>query len=157
LAKALRPFRVLFVCSGNICRSPLAEAIFRGLVREAGLEDRFEIDSAGMHDYHEGDRADPRTCRVARRRGVDVTSIARPVKPRDFDHFDLLVAMDRGHQRQLLARGADPSRVRLMRDYDPTADSPDVPDPYYGGERGFEDVHDLLETACRGLLEELRK
>jgi protein-tyrosine phosphatase len=152
-----RPFRVLFVCSGNICRSPLAEAIFRAQVREAGLEDRFEIDSAGMHGYHEGDGADPRTCRTARRFGVDVTSISRPVRPSDLERFDLLVAMDRGHRRQLLAQGADPARVVLMRDYEPGADSPDVPDPYYGGESGFEAVHRLVEKACRGLLEDLRQ
>jgi protein-tyrosine phosphatase len=152
-----RPFRVLFVCSGNICRSPLAEAVFRAQVREAGLKARFEIDSAGMHGYHEGEGADPRTCRMAKRFGVDVTSISRPVRPRDLERFDLLVAMDRGHRRQLLAMGADPDRVVLMRDYEPEADGPDVPDPYYGGDQGFEAVHHLVVRACRGLLEDLRR
>lgn len=153
------PLRVLFVCSGNICRSPLAEALFRRLVAEEGLDHRFEIDSAGMHDYHEGDRADPRTRRVARRRGVDVTSIARRVSDADFERFDLIVAMDRGHRRALLSgAGAEhAAKIRMMREYDPAADGPDVPDPYYGeGDRGFEEVHAILEAACRGLLQSLK-
>jgi protein-tyrosine phosphatase len=153
------PLRVLFVCSGNICRSPLAEALFRHLAREAGQEDDFVVDSAGMHDYHEGERADPRTRRVGRRHGIDVTSIARPVTVADFDRFDLVVALDRGHRRQLLAL-APPGRaekVRLLREFDPQADGPDVPDPYYGDEQGFEDVHAIVEAACRGLLLSFRR
>lgn len=152
------PLRVLFVCSGNICRSPLAEALFRGLVAEAGLAHRFAVDSAGMHDYHEGERADPRTRRVGRRHGVDVTSVARPVEDADFDRFDLIVAMDRGHRRALLARAGSEraAKIHLMREYDPAADGPDVPDPYNGDDPGFEDVHAILEAACRGLLQALR-
>ena len=127
----MKPLHVLFVCSGNICRSPLAEALFKSLVEEAGLDDHFVIDSAGTHGYHEGDPADPRTRRVGERHGLDVTSIARAVVDADFDRFDLIVAMDRGHRRELVAR-AGPARakmIRLMRDYDPRAESPDVPDP----------------------------
>ena len=154
------PLRLLFVCSGNICRSPLAEALFVHLAREAGEESRFVVDSAGMHDYHEGERADPRTRRVARRHGIDVTSIARPVVAADFDRFDILVAMDRGHQRQLLslARGPEQAaKVRLLRELDPSADGPDVPDPYYGDEQGFEKVHAIVEAGCRALLGSLRR
>jgi len=149
--------RVLFVCSGNICRSPLAEAIFKSLAHEAGLAARFVVDSAGTHGYHEGDRADPRTRQVGRRHGLEVDSIARPVVDSDFDRFDLIIAMDRGHRRELSARaGAGPAaRIRMMREFDAGADSPDVPDPYYGGEDGFEAMYAILTPACAGLLESL--
>ncbi|MCL4820796.1 MAG: low molecular weight phosphotyrosine protein phosphatase [Vicinamibacteria bacterium] len=151
-----QPVRVLFVCSGNICRSPLAEAVFRKLAAEAGLAERFEIDSAGMHGFHEGEPADPRTRRVAKRHGYDVTSISRPVRGDDLERFDLIVAMDRSHKRELLARGgkACAGKIRLLREFDPGGD-PDVPDPYYGGERGFEDVQAIVEAGCRGLLNHL--
>ncbi len=151
-------FRLLFDCSGNICRSPLAEAIFKSLAAEAGLAVGFVVDSAGTHGYHEGDQADPRTRRVGRKHGLSVDSIAREVKDADFDRFDLIVAMDRGHRRELASR-AGPGRVasiRLMREFDPGASGPDVPDPYYGGEAGFEEMFSILEPACRGLLESLR-
>jgi protein-tyrosine phosphatase len=154
------PFRVLFVCSGNICRSPLAEAIFRHLAAAEGLDGRFEVDSAGTHGWHEGEPADPRARRVGQRRGLEVTSIARAVVAPDFEQFDLLVAMDRGHLRELRNRCPPPlrSRIRLMRDWDRRGQAePDVPDPYYDGEPAFEQVFDLLETCCRGLLDELRR
>ena len=149
--------RVLFVCSGNICRSPLAEAIFKSLADEAGLAARFVVDSAGTHGYHEGDQADPRTRQVGRRHGLEVDSIARPVADSDFDRFDLIIAMDRGHRRELMARaGAGrAARIRMMREFDAGADSPDVPDPYYGGEDGFEAMFAILTPACAGLLESL--
>jgi protein-tyrosine phosphatase len=155
----VRPFRILFVCSGNICRSPLAEAIFRKLADDAGLAERIEVDSAGTHSYHEGEPADPRTRRVGQRHGVRVASIAREVEERDFGRFDLIVAMDRGHLRQLASRGGavHRSKLRLMRDFDADASSPDVPDPYYGGEAGFEEVYAILHAACRALLEELQR
>jgi len=152
--------RLLFVCSGNICRSPLAEAIFRRLAEDAGRSGEFEVDSAGTHGWHEGDRADPRARKVGKRRGVDVTSLARPVEPQDFERFDLLLAMDRGHLRQLRARCPAPlrDRIRLMREFDhPQGDDLDVPDPYYSGEEAFEDVFDILDKSCRGLLDELTK
>lgn len=152
--------RLLFVCSGNICRSPLAEAIFRHLAEEAGHAGRFEVDSAGTHGWHEGDAADPRACKVGKRRGVDVTSIARPIEPQDFERFDLILAMDRGHLKQLRARCPVPlrDRIRLMREFDhPKGGGLDVPDPYYSDEKAFEDVFDLLEKSCRGLLAELTK
>jgi protein-tyrosine phosphatase len=158
--KAYSPRRLLFVCSGNICRSPLAEAIFRRLAAEAGLEDRFEVDSAGTHGWHEGDPADPRARRVGKRRGVEVTSIARPVVESDFERFDLILAMDRGHLRELRSRcpSALRDRIRLMRDFDhPSRDERDVPDPYYSGEEAFERVFDLLESCCRNLLAELER
>lgn len=150
--------RVLFVCSGNICRSPLAEAIFKSLAREAGLGPRFVVDSAGTHGFHEGDPADPRTRRVGRKHGLDVDSIARPVVDGDFDRFDLIIAMDRGHRRELMARaGAGrTATIRLMREFDPSSRDHDVADPYYGGEEGFETMYSVLVPACRGLLDALR-
>jgi protein-tyrosine phosphatase len=156
---ASTPYRVLFVCTGNICRSPLGEAILRHQVEEAGLQDRFAIDSAGTHGWHEGEPADPRARRVGRRRGVSVTSIAREVVRSDFDSFDLILAMDRGHLRELRRRCPEPlrGRIRLMREWDDPQDGDrDVPDPYYDGEEAFEEVFDLLETCCRRLLDEIR-
>ena len=150
--------RVLFVCSGNICRSPLAEAIFRSLVDEAGLTGRFVVDSAGTHAYHEGEKADPRTRNVGRRHGLHVDSIARRVVNEDFDRFDLILAMDRGHRGELRARAgaARHAAIRLMREFDPQARDQDVADPYYGGEEGFETMYAVLVPACRGLLDSLR-
>ncbi|MEO8499338.1 MAG: low molecular weight protein-tyrosine-phosphatase [Vicinamibacteria bacterium] len=153
-----QPSRILFVCSGNICRSPLAEAIFKSLAEEARLGSHFTVDSAGTHGFHEGDRADPRTRRVAHKHGLDVDSIARPVVDEDFDRFDLIIAMDRGHRRELVSRagaGRSPT-IRLMREFDPDAGDQDVADPYYGGEDGFENMYSVLMPACRGLLESLR-
>jgi len=154
-----KPLRLLFVCSGNICRSPLAEAIFRSLAQDAGLGERFELDSAGTHGYHEGELADPRTRRVGQRHGVKVTSIAREIDTDDLERFDLVVAMDRGHLRQLesMASAAQRAKLRLIRDFDPGGPGRDVPDPYYGGEAGFEQVYTILDAACRGLLEHLKR
>ena len=153
-----KPSRILFVCSGNICRSPLAEAIFKSLAENAGLGALFTVDSAGTHGFHEGDQADPRTRRVGRKHGLDVDSLARPVVDEDFDRFDLIIAMDRGHRRELMAmEGARrPAAIRLMCEFDPNARDQDVADPYYGGEDGFEKMYSVLMPACRGLLDFLR-
>jgi protein-tyrosine phosphatase len=154
--------RILFVCMGNICRSPTAEGVMRGLLREAGLEDAVEIESAGTGGWHAGEPPDARATEAAGRRGVVLEGAARQVTPADFEAFDLLVAMDRENLRELLARAPDEEaaeKVRLLREFDPAsadAGDLDVPDPYYGGERGFERVLDLVEAACRGLLAELR-
>jgi protein-tyrosine phosphatase len=150
--------RILFVCSGNICRSPLGEAIFRHLAEEAGKGDLFEVDSAGTHGWHEGEPADPRARKVGQRHGVQVTSLARPVESKDFERFDVIVAMDRGHLRELRSRCPVPlrDRIRLMREFDhPKGGDLDVPDPYYSGEKAFEHVYDLLDTCCRRLLADL--
>jgi protein-tyrosine phosphatase len=152
--------KILFVCMGNICRSPTAEGVMRSLVRDAGLEDRIEIDSAGTGGWHAGEPPDARATEAAHRRGITLAGAARQVVADDFDRYDLLVAMDRENLRGLLALAPDEeaaAKVRLLREFDPAADGDlDVPDPYYGGERGFETVLDLVQAACRGLLGELR-
>ncbi len=152
------PTRVLFVCLGNICRSPLGEGIFRHLVDEAGLDADFEIDSAGTGHWHVGSPPDPRARDVARRNGVDVESLrGRQVSSDDFRRFDHILAMDRQNLDELLRRrpaDAD-ADVRLLRAHDPEGGD-DVPDPYYGGRSGFDDVYTMIERCCRSLLGTLR-
>jgi protein-tyrosine phosphatase len=146
--------RVLFVCLGNICRSPTAEGVMRRLVREEGLEDRIEVDSAGTGGWHVGAPPDARATEAAARRGTELTGAARRFEPADFELYDLIVAMDAGNRRDLLRLAPDDearAKVRMFR-----ADGHDVPDPYYGGENGFEEVLDLVEEAARDLLAELR-
>ena len=153
---------LLFVCLGNICRSPTAEGVMRRMVDDAGLEDAIAIDSAGTGGWHVGAVPDPRSTDAARRRGVVLEGAARRVEPADFRRFDLLLAMDRENLSTLHALAPDEDarrRVRLLREFDPaSAGAPDldVPDPYYGGPRGFDDVLDLVERACAGLLDDLR-
>lgn len=148
-----RPMGVLFVCLGNICRSPLAEAIFLHKARQRGVLDRFRVDSAGLGGWHEGERADPRSIAVGAARGVEVLSIARKIRPEsDFRAFDWLIAMDRANVEGLVRAGAAGERVRLMLSFAPSP-VPEVPDPYTGTPRDFEQVFDLLEPACVGLLE----
>jgi protein-tyrosine phosphatase len=146
-----RNMRILFVCMGNICRSPTAEGVMRRLIEEAGLD--IEVDSAGTGGWHAGEPPDDRATLAARRRGVTLAGAARQVTPADFRRFDMLIALDRSNLRDLLALAPDEeaaAKVRLL-----VADA-DVPDPYYGGDRGFENVLDMVEAACRELLDELR-
>lgn len=153
------PVRVLFVCLGNICRSPMAEAVFRALVRDNGLEHRFEIDSAGTSDYHEGEPPDARAREVARRRGIQLTGRSRPIREDDLYRFDYVLVMDSENLRDVsrLAVTAElRAKVRRLREFDPAANGDlDVPDPYYGGREGFERVQEMLERACRGLLDHI--
>ena len=149
---------VLFVCMGNICRSPTAEGVFRKLVEERAAHLRIRIDSAGTHDYHVGEAPDPRSVAAAARRGVDLGHLrARMVEEADFERFDFVVAMDRLNREVLLDRSPEPyrERVRLMMEFAPSLAVEDVPDPYYGGPVGFERVLDLVEEAARGLLDEV--
>ena len=155
--------RILFVCLGNICRSPTAEGVMRRVVREEGLEDEFEIDSAGTGGWHVGNPPDARATESARRRGITLAGEARRVTRQDFEDYDLLLAADRENVDDLRAIAPDEharAKVRLLREFDPDIDPAhpdlDVPDPYYGGPDGFEDVLDLVEAACRGLLAEVR-
>jgi protein-tyrosine phosphatase len=150
--------KVLFVCTGNICRSPTAEGVFRHLVREAGLADRIAADSAGTHDYHVGEPPDPRACAAARARGYRIDDLrARKFSPRDFHQFDLVLAMDRGHHRFItrVMPVALAGRLRLFLDFAPELGVQDVPDPYYGSPEGFFEVLDLIEAGARGLLASL--
>ena len=154
--------KILFVCLGNICRSPTAEGVMRHVVREAGLEDRIEIDSAGTGGWHVGAPPDERATAAARRREIALEGAARKFTRADFDRFDLILAMDESNRRDLLAHAPDDAaraKVRLLREFDPASDGApdlDVPDPYYGGEQGFEHVLDLVDAATRGLLGRLR-
>jgi protein-tyrosine phosphatase len=149
---------VLFVCLGNICRSPTAEGVMRSLVEQAGLQERIEIDSAGTGAWHVGSPADARASATARARGVALESVARQVVLDDFEEFDLVLAMDSENLRALTRLASDEeqrARIRLLREFDPASEGAadlDVPDPYYGGEHGFEAVFDLVQAACAGLL-----
>lgn len=152
-----------FVCLGNICRSPTAAGVMRHLVAEAGLTHAVAVESAGTGGWHEGELPDDRARAEARARGVDIDDPARQFQPADFDRLDLVLAMDRENERNLLrlARRHDGddvggSKVRLLRSFDPAApDGAEVPDPYYGGVDGFAEVFDLIDAACRGLLDHL--
>ena len=144
--------RILFVCMGNICRSPTAEGVMRRLIEDEGLD--IEVDSAGTGGWHAGEPPDERATVAAQRRGVTLEGAARQVKESDFRRFDLLVAMDRGNLRDLLDLAPDEEAREKVRLLVPDAD---VPDPYYGGDRGFETVLDMDESACRELLDELRE
>jgi protein-tyrosine phosphatase len=154
--------RVLFVCLGNICRSPTAEAVMARLVAEAELEDAIELDSAGTGAWHVGSPPDARAADAAAARGVEMRGVARQVTAQDFEDFDLLIAMDAENRRNLRALAPSPeavAKVRMLREFDPAsagASDLDVPDPYYGGEDGFDRVLDLVEAACAGLLAKLR-
>ena len=154
--------RILFVCLGNICRSPTAEGVFRHLVREEGLDGKVQIDSAGTGGWHVGAPPDERAAEAARRRSIVLEGSARKFSSDDFARHDLILAMDAENARDLLAMAPDveaADKVRLMREFDPASDGSsdlDVPDPYYGGDDGFEHVLDLIDAAARGLIAQLR-
>jgi protein-tyrosine phosphatase len=151
-----REVRVLFVCTGNICRSPTAEGIFMKLVRDAGLHQRIVADSAGTHGYHVGEPPDRRTCQAATLRGYDLSTLrARKFERSDFHDFDLVLAMDRENHAHLsrLVPPSEGHKLKMMMQYAKRFREAEVPDPYYGGSRGFELVLDMLEDASRGLLE----
>ena len=143
---------ICFVCTGNICRSPSAALVLAELLRRAGLDDRVRVSSAGLGGWHAGNAIDPRAADVLSAHGYPVEHIAAQVGPGHLD-ADLLVAMDRGHDKALRRLADDPSRVRLLRSFDPdAAGDPDVPDPYYGGPEGFEEVLAMIEAAMPGLM-----
>jgi protein-tyrosine phosphatase len=151
----MRTHRILFICLGNICRSPMAVGVFRRLVEEQGLADRFEIDSAGLGDWHVGQAPDTRAQAAARARGLDISrQCARQVRPEDFAYFDLLLVMDRSNRAELacLAPLEARSKIRHFLDFAPEIGTKDVPDPFFGGAEGFDHALDLIEAAARGLL-----
>jgi len=153
-------YRILFVCTGNICRSPTAEGVFRHCINREGLSDRFVIDSAGTHGYHVGDPPDPRAIAVALARGIDMNDLrARLFVAGDFENFDLILAMDKGHHNIIRGLAGKSSRAKLAMflDFIPGTGSLEVPDPYYGDTREFEHVLDLIEQGAEGLLNHLKR
>jgi len=154
------PKSILFVCMGNICRSPAAEIIFRHQAREAGIEDQLHIDSAGTISYHAGNPPDPRMSETLRQRGYTVKGRARQVQAADLERFDLILTMDEDNLAEV--RSLDPSghkhaKIRPFVDYLTEHEAPRIPDPYYGGQKGFETVIELLEDGCRSLIETIQK
>jgi protein-tyrosine phosphatase len=150
--------KVLFVCMGNICRSPTAEGVFRHYVTQRGLHRHIHIDSAGTHSYHVGSEPDHRTQAAAKLRGFDLCSLrARRVSGGDFEQFDYILAMDRTNYEDLYRRSPAQHRhkIRLFLQYADGLKEDEVPDPYYGGDKGFEQVLDLVEAAAKGLLDKL--
>lgn len=150
--------RLLFVCLGNICRSPMAEGVFRRVAEEEGVAHLFEIDSAGLGDWHVGQAPDTRAQSAARRRGIDISGqSARQVQHADYTRFDLLLAMDGSNFAELtqLAPKHARHRIRRLLDFAPHTETQDVPDPFFGGREGFDHALDLIEHASRGLLAEL--
>lgn len=155
-----RQTAVLMVCMGNICRSPTAEGVFRRRLREAGLDHLVRLDSAGTHSYHIGKSPDPRAQQAASRRGYDLSDlVGRQVGPRDFEEFDLILAMDAenlANLRRLCPAGQE-HKVRLFLSFSARFPGQEVPDPYYGGPHGFDQVLDMVEDAAAGLLDEIRR
>jgi protein-tyrosine phosphatase len=148
---------VLFVCLGNICRSPMAEGVFRHVLDEEGLSDRYKVDSAGTGGWHVGESPDARSVRTAASHGVTLSGHARQIRPEDFRTFDYVVAMDRSNlddlERYRAGVGGD-AALYLLREFDPEGEpGAEVPDPYYGGPSGFDDVFEMVHRSCRGLLE----
>ncbi len=151
---------VLFVCMGNICRSPTAEGAFRHLVHQQELDRHIKTDSAGTHAYHTGERPDRRAQQIALSRGLDISDLrARKVKQADFKKFHYVIAMDQANYQELaeLTPEGHEDRLRLFLDFAPNLKESEIPDPYYGGPKGFEYVFDLVEEASQGLLDEIRK
>ncbi len=158
-----QPISVLFVCLGNICRSPLAEGVFLHLLEERGLADRFIVDSCGTGGWHVGSPADSRSIAVAKKYGIELPSVGRKLDPwEDFERHQWIIAMDRQNVKDLLTEGAAKDRVRLLRSFDPAMAGAkekelDVPDPYWDEDDGFEIVYSMIRAACEGILDELSK
>lgn len=153
-------YRILFVCTGNICRSPTADGVLRKMLWDRGLDSQVEVDSAGLTAYHVGEKPDRRSQRTAKKRGYDLSFIrARKFERGDFQEFDLVLAMDRGHLQSMKATKPENCRARLCMflDFASSLQESDVPDPYYGGEDGFEHVLDLVEAGSEGIIEFLKK
>ena len=157
----MKPVRLSFVCLGNICRSPTAEAVMRHLIKQEGLQEQIRLDSAGLGDWHIGHARDSRSQAVGKRRGIPLEGVARQFQAEDFDRFDYVLAMDRQNRDGLLKLAPDGearAKVRLLRSFDPASPpEAEVPDPYYGGPQGFDEVFDICLAACEGLLAQLRR
>lgn len=153
-----QPYKICFVCLGNICRSPTAEGVFQHLVEAEGLADFFEIDSAGTSAYHEGEPANSSSRRTANKHGISLHSKARRLRSSELDYFDLILAMDDSNYANILRLASDyhEDRIGRMRDFDPSPGNGQVPDPYAGGIDGFEKVFQIVERSCKELLSELK-
>lgn len=153
--------KVLFVCLGNICRSPLAEGILKQRVKEEGLENKIYVESAGTSGWHIGEPPDPRSMDVAMKNGFRLNSLGRKAIAEDFETFDYIIAMDKSNytdlQRIGRTAGDDAATLYLMRDFDDIGRGKDVPDPYYGGNDGFDRVYEMLDRSCRNLLIEIKE
>ncbi len=143
------------ICSGNICRSPLAECVLRHKASQRGLKGRLHIDSAGIGAWHVGESPDHRIHDLGRRNAVAITGTARQVTPHDLTQFDMLVCMDRTHRDHVLSMGADAAKVRMLLEFDASCGETEVPDPYYGEREGFDHVFQLIDSACDRLLDHL--
>ena len=154
------PYKIIFVCLGNICRSPTAEGVFQHLVNQAGLGSYFEIDSAGTGAYHVGEPANSKSRAIAEERGVQLLSRARKLEIMDLEYYDLVVAMDYSNHENILHLTKSEElheKVIMLRDFDPDPDDGQVPDPYFGGIDGFNQVYDIIERSCRKLIDELHQ
>ena len=152
--------RLLFVCLGNIIRSPLAEQLFSDLSRQAGVADNYTVDSAGTGDWHAGESPDPRMVETAAMHGLTLGGTARQVRPVDLDSFDLILTMDESNRAGLLELARNPAqrgKIRMLREFDPQHDDLEVPDPWYGGRGDFEQTYQIIERSVRGLLEALER
>lgn len=152
---------VLFVCLGNICRSPLAEGIFKHRVREAGLENKISAESGGTSGWHIGESPDPRSVDIAFEHGIKLDSFGRKAISEDFENYDYIIAMDKENYSDLKrlsgSTGVGAAKLYLMRDFDDIGKGKDVPDPYYGGAGGFKQVFEMLDRSCKNLLDEIRE
>ncbi|MDO6462104.1 low molecular weight protein-tyrosine-phosphatase [Granulosicoccaceae sp. 1_MG-2023] len=149
------PIHVLFVCMGNICRSPAAEAVFLDKISQAGVAGRFEVDSAGTGGWHAGEPADPRSAAEGERRGYRLDRPARQLTRQDGEHFDWLICMDENNRREMLRSGIPAAKIRLLTDWHPDPQVRAVDDPYYGGADGFVTMYDRIEVACERLIADL--
>lgn len=150
-------YKICFVCLGNICRSPTAEGIFQHLINDRDLADFFEVDSAGTSAYHVGESANSKSQRTAQKHGITLHSKARQFKTSDLDYYDLILAMDNENLQNVrrMANGNHEDKIGRMRDFDPSPGDGEVPDPYYGGPEGFENVFQIVKRSCENLLGEL--
>lgn len=152
---SFKPASILFICMGNICRSPAAEAVFIKKVEERGFSNRFNIDSAGTGNWHVGKSADSRSKIEGEKRGYNLLTRARQVREEDWSHYDLIIGMDKDNRHWLLDLGAPNNKIKLLTDWHPDQSIVEVPDPYYGTDNGFVLMYDLIESAVDGLIEDL--